>query len=250
MEETDAQSRPPSLAPREFATTRWSLVLAAGKSHAPQRAAALESLCETYWYPLYAYVRSQGRSHADAADLAQGFFASLLERNDWENLRPEKGRFRAFLLAGMKHYLINDWHHQRAAKRGGGVSIGTLEFDEAQSKFQHEPADHETPEVIFERAWANALLEQARAALRRRYEETGKSNLFQELHKYLAGDRGAEPYRESAAKLGISEGAAKVAVHRMRQRFRDALRNEIAHTVSDNAQIDEEIRDLFNALRG
>ena len=125
MEEAGSHSQPPSLSPREFATTRWSVVLAAGKSHAPPRVAALETLCEPYWYPLYAYVRSQGRLHADAADLTQGFFASLLERNDWENLRPENGRFRAFLLAGIKHFLINDWHRQRAAKRGGGRRMGS-----------------------------------------------------------------------------------------------------------------------------
>jgi RNA polymerase sigma-70 factor (ECF subfamily) len=234
---------------RRFATTRWSLVLAAGRESSAESEAALATLCETYWYPLYAYVRRQGYDSAEAQDLTQGFFARLLEKKYVQQVQRERGRFRSFLLASLKHYIINEWDRSRAAKRGGGRKHLRVDFKAGESRYRLEPAGVETPESVFEKQWALALLEQVQEALRDEFRDAGKEDHFDRLSVYLTGETRSASYRELAAELGTTEGAVKVAVHRLRKRFRSRLREEIAQTVSSEADIDDEIRALFDALR-
>ncbi len=232
-----------------FATTHWSLIRAAAQS-SPDARDALATLCERYWYPLYAFVRREGRQPAEAQDLTQSFFATLIEGEDLKRVRPDKGRFRSFLLASLKHFLINDWHRSRAVKRGGARRTLSLDFDSAEDKWMQEPAHDKTPEAEFARHWALTLLQQVQQTLAEEARRSGKSETFQKLKPYLSGNAGAATYRAVASELGMSEGAVKVAVHRLRQRFRDRLRGEIAQTVSTEEEIDDEIRDLFTALGG
>jgi RNA polymerase sigma factor (sigma-70 family) len=232
-----------------FATTRWSIVLGAGGQVSRVDArAALASLCEMYWPPLYAYLRRSGSSRADAEDLVQGLFSELLARDDFAQVRPERGRFRSFLLASLKHYQANERDKQRAQKRGGNRAILSLDVASAEDRYVIEPADHRTPESVFDRSWALAVLKQAQARLRDSYRAAGKSNRYDALSPYLAGEH-AESYRDAAAALGMTESAVKVAVHRMRREFRDLIRQEIAQTVASPDEIDDEVRALFDALR-
>jgi RNA polymerase sigma-70 factor (ECF subfamily) len=236
-------------AANRFATTRWSVVLAAGQRLQPDAGAALEALCRTYWYPLYAFVRRQGRQPAEAADLTQGFFATLLERDDLGGLSPDKGRFRSFLLASLKHYLINEADRQRAMKRGGGRRLLSLDFDDAESRYRLEPAHHETAESVFERQWALTLLDRVRGLLREEAAAGGELQRFEQLEPYLTGDSRAPSYTETAAQLNMTEAAVKMAVSRLRRRFHDWLRREIAETVGSPEKIDDEIRSLIAALQ-
>lgn len=230
-----------------FLTTRWSLVLAAG-AEAPESASALAELCETYWYPLYAYVRRRGYSAEDAADLTQSFFARLLEKNAVGVADPKRGRFRAFLLGSLKHFLANEWNRARAQKRGGGQRLLSIDYRAADQRFGDDPQDDLTPESAFERSWALEVLEHALGRLEEHYRTRGKQRLFAELRDTLVA--GAEPpsYREVAERLSMTEGAVKVSVHRLRQGFRDALRREIAQTVLGQENLDAELRDLISAL--
>jgi RNA polymerase sigma-70 factor (ECF subfamily) len=221
-----------------FAHTRWSVVLAAQD---PVRATtALEELCRTYWYPLYAYVRRCGHSAEDAQDLTQAFFARLLEKNWLESVAPEKGRFRAFLLVALKHFLANEWDKARAQKRGGGVVPVSLD---AETRYQREPRDELSPDRLFDRQWALAVL----AIVLHRLGD--KQRLFAALRGTLTGEEPAGGYAAVARQLGLNEGAIKVAVHRLRKRYRELLRAEIAQTVSDPAQVAEELRSLFAAFQ-
>lgn len=231
-----------------FATTRWSLVRLAARNDTTRAQRALSSLCEAYWYPLYAYVRRQGHSPHDAQDLTQEFFARLLESNSLAKLDRERGRFRAWLLASLKHFLANEWDRARAAKRGGGLHLVSLDEATAEERYKLEPADELSADRIFERRWAMMLLDTVLGALEREYAAGGKSALFDKLKPCLAGSRESQPYAELARELGMSEGAVKVAVHRFRQRYRELLRVEIAHTVSSPEEVDEEIRYLFSVL--
>ena len=231
-----------------FVTTHWSLVLTAGRNDTVRAHDALAKLCATYWYPLYAYVRRRGRSPEDAQDLTQEFFARLLERNWLERADQEKGRFRSFLLSAMNHFLADEWDKARAQKRGGGVTPLPLQFDTAETRYTHEPADKVTPEQNFERRWALTLLDEVLRRLRAEYVEEGRAELFAALHPCLVGDRTAQPYAELAEKLGVSEGTVKAAVHRLRQRYRQVLRAEIAQTVAGPGEVDEELRHLFAIL--
>ena len=233
-----------------FVTTHWSVVLSARKKDSPQSAAALETLCRTYWYPLYAYVRRQGHSPPDAQDLTQEFFARLLARNWVGSADPQKGRFRSFLLTAMNHFLADEWDRLKAQKRGGGQRVLPLEVESAETRFQSEPPDPLTPEVIYERRWAQTLLETVFEQLRQAYEAEGKAALFAELKGSLTQARAAVPYAELAARLKLSEGALRVAVHRLRQRYRELLRAEIAHTVTEPGEVEEELRYLFRVLAG
>jgi RNA polymerase sigma-70 factor (ECF subfamily) len=228
----------------EFAITRWSVVLAAGRSETVQSHAALEQLCRIYWYPLYAYVRRRGHSADDAQDLTQEFFARLLQHKWVARADRQRGRFRSFLLSAMSHFLADEWDKARAQKRGGGAPPVPLQFDTAETRYGYEPVDTTTPEQIYERRWALALLEEVLRQLRRAYEEEGKLGLFNELSACLVGERTSLPYVELAGKLGLTEGAVKSAVHRMRQRYRELLRKEIAQTVSEPGEIEEEMRYL------
>lgn len=233
-----------------FATTRWSVVLTAARNDTTKAHAALEKLCGTYWYPLYAYVRRRGYSAHDAQDLTQGFFAHLLERHAIAAADPDRGRFRSFMLGVMNHFLTDEWHRAKAQKRGGGVTIIPLQFDTAETRYGHEPADSTTPEQNYDRRWAMALLEEVLRRLAEEFKQEGRAELFADLNPCLVGERAAQPYAELAAKLGVSEGTVKSTVHRMRQRYRQLLREEIAHTVAEPGEVDAELRHLMSVLAG
>jgi len=224
------------------------VVLTAGHSDTAHARAALEKLCRAYWYPLYAYVRRRGKSPEDAKDLTQEFFARLLERNWIERADQQKGRFRSFLLSAMNHFLADEWDKARAQKRGGGMTAVPLQFDTAETRYGHEPAENVTPEHSYERRWALTLLDEVLQRLRSEYDQEGRAEFFAALHPCLVGDRTAQPYAELAVKLGISEGTVKATVHRLRQRYRELLRDEIAQTVSGPDEVNEELRHLFIVL--
>lgn len=231
-----------------FATTRWSVVLTAGRE-TPGGRESLARLCQSYWFPLYAYVRRRGYSPEDAQDLTQAFFARLMEKNWIEAADRTKGRFRSFLLTAMKHFLADEWDRERAQKRGGG-QILPLEFATAETQYSREPADTDTPERIFERRWALTLLERTLAALREQYAAAGKLPLFEALKPFLTGDADPPRLRTIAGELGMTEGAVKVAIHRLRQKYRELLRGEIAQTVAGQGDVDGELAELQTALRG
>jgi RNA polymerase sigma-70 factor (ECF subfamily) len=230
-----------------FATTHWSVVLTAGRSNTLQAQDALEKLCQTYWYPLYAYVRRRGYSPADAEDLTQKFFAWLLERDWLARANQQRGRFRSFLLTSISNFLANEWDKARTQKRGGG-QILSLPYDAAETRCAREPVDNVTPEQSFERRWALTLLDQVMDRLSAEYARAGKGELFGELKPCLLGERAAQPYAALATKVGMTEGSIKVAVHRLRQRYRQLLRDEIANTVAAPEEIEEEMRYLFAVL--
>jgi RNA polymerase sigma-70 factor (ECF subfamily) len=225
------------------------VVLTAARSDTPRARAALETLCQAYWHPLYAYVRRRGYSPEDAQDLTQEFFARLLERNAVAKVAPQKGRFRSFLLASLNHFLADEWDKARAQKRGGGKVI-SLDLQSAETWLGEIPAEHFTPEKAFEHRWAITLLEQVYQRLGEEYRAAGKSALFDTLRVALAGKSDAAPYAELARQLDMSEGAVKVAVHRLRQRYRELLRETIADTVSGPDEVEDELRYLFRTLAG
>jgi RNA polymerase sigma-70 factor (ECF subfamily) len=235
-------------APGRFVTTRWSLIRAAQDPSAQASRAALAALCSAYWYPLYAFIRRQGHDAEEAQDLTQEFFARLLEKDGLAAVDRDKGRFRSFLLAACKHFLSNERDRARAQKRGGGRAVLPLDAAGAEGRYGSEPAHEETPERLFERRWALALLEQVLGRLREEYAAAGKGRVFERLKGHLTGD--GVPYAQVAADLSMSAGAVKVAAHRLRQRYRELLRDEIAQTLDDPGQVEEEIRDLFAALAG
>jgi RNA polymerase sigma factor (sigma-70 family) len=229
-----------------FATTHWSVVLAAGQSTDAQASEALEQLCRTYWYPLYASVRRRGYSPEDAQDLTQDFLTRLLATHALGTVHPAKGRFRSFLLASLNHFLANEWDKARAQKRGGGQTV--ISLDAAETRYRAEPSEGLSPERIFERHWALTLLAQVTARLREDYHTAGKGEVFEALQVYLAGEKGLAPYRETAGQLGLNVDALKKAVERLRRRYGELLREEIAHTVSGAVELDEEIRYLRTVL--
>jgi len=223
-------------------------VLAAGRSSNPRSADALASLCEMYWYPIYAYVRRQGFNADQAADLTQEFFERVLRKNYFQDADPARGRFRAFLRAAVRHFLSNERDRGRALKRGGDRPPVSLEIETAEGRYQLEPVDGMTPERLFDRRWAMVLLGRALDRLREQYTAAGKADLFAHLRDLLTGDAASVCYSEIARSTGMSEGAVKVAVHRLRRRFREVLVAEIAETVSDPGDIDAEIRYLLDAV--
>jgi DNA-directed RNA polymerase specialized sigma24 family protein len=231
-----------------FATTRWTVVLAARDRTASAAGVALEELCRTYWYPLYAYVRSRSSSREDAEDLTQAFFARLLEKNYLEGLTSEKGRFRAFLLAALKHFLANEWDRANCQKRGGGVANLSLDWQSADTRFGIEPADNLSPDKLYDRAWAVTLLERVIIRLRDENAGEGKAVVFEQLKPFLMSGKGALPYAHAAVPLQMTESAVRVAVHRLRRRYRELLREEIAQTLSHPDQVDEEMRALLSAF--
>jgi RNA polymerase sigma-70 factor (ECF subfamily) len=230
-----------------FATTRWTVVLAAGHRGAPQADIALEELCRTYWFPLYAYVRRHGHSREDAEDLTQAFFARLLEKNYLEGISKDKGKFRAFLLVAVKRFLANEWDRARSQKRGGGVKPLSLDWQDADTRYQIDPADNLSPDKLYDRAWAMTLLERVITRLRDESAAEGKARLYDHLKTFLMAGKSDIPYARAAA-LEMTEGAVRVAIHRLRRRYRELLREEIAQTLSDPAQADEEMQALFSAL--
>lgn len=232
----------------QFTTTHWSIVLTAREEESPRSADALEQLCRAYWYPLYVYIRRRGHQPHDAQDLTQEFFARLLERNFLRLVQQERGRFRWFLLSAVKRFLANEWNRERAAKRGGGRRILSLDEQTAEGRYRYEIPDHTSPDKLFEKSWAMTLVEVAESQLRSEYEAGGRGEIFERLKIFLSGDRAPLSHAEVGALLGMNEGAVKVAIHRLRQRYRACLRGQIAQTVSTPAEVDEEIRQLFAAL--
>ena len=233
--------------PRDFATTRWSMVFNAGNSQSPRHESALEELCRRYWFPLYAYARHGGTAHADAEDLVQGFFVSqFLQTNFLQDLNSKKGPFRAFLLACFNHHSLNEWKRAGRQKRGGGADHLPLDWATADEKFQSFMAA-ETPEKMYDRAWAVTLLELARAQLGQKMQANGRRELFEELKPVLAGDRDDFSYRDAAKRLKQSEEALRQRAKRMRERLQELIRHEILKTC-DPAQVEEEIRYLFSAF--
>ena len=233
-----------------FLTTHWSVVVTAGDSDTPSARQALAKLCQNYWYPLYAYVRRRGFLPPDAEDLTQEFFAQFLEHGWVAQADREKGRFRTFLLSVLNHFLANEWDKAHAQKRGGGAALLPLEFGLAETRYIHEPADDSTPEQHFERRWAMTLLETVVQRLQSEYNAGGKGSLFAALHPCLIGDRTAQPYDRLAEELGLTESAVKSAVHRLRRRYRELLREEIAQTVAGPGEVDAELRHLIGVLAG
>jgi RNA polymerase sigma factor (sigma-70 family) len=234
---------------RQFATTRWSVVLAAGRDDGTRAGRALDELCRSYWPPLYAFARRRGYSVEDAQDLTQEFFARLLSRRDLGRVDPAKGRFRSFLLVSMKNFLANEWHKSHAQKRGGVPPI-SIDAGTAEDWYRREPADRVTPERLYERRWALTLLQDALAGLQRDYATDARRALFAELKGMISGELPASGYTDIASRLGMSEGAVKVAAHRLRARYRARLRAEVARTVASSEEIDEELRFLLSALGG
>ena len=215
----------------------------------PRSREALAALCETYWFPIYAFIRRQGNTVEEARDLAQGYFLQFLEKGFLKTVRPEAGRFRSFLLASVRHFLSNERDRERALKRGGGKSLIRLEVDVAEGRYRMDPAGKElTPDRLFERQWALTVLERAISILREDFVRSGESLRFDLLKVYLTGEEPTVQYREVAGKLGLSESAVKVAVHRLRQRFGQALRGVVAETVASPAEIDDEIRYMLRSL--
>ncbi len=242
MTSTEGHSR------REFVTTRWSVVLAARRSDTEHCAQALEVLCQTYWFPLYAFVRRQGHSPDQAGDLTQGFFAQLLEKDWLAKISHQEGRFRNFLMVAMKHFISNERAKERAQKRGGGQRTLRLDIGTAETRYCIEPADTTTPEQVFERQWALTLLDQVLTSLRAEYAEKGKGQVFDLLKHCLTGQRDQLDYGCSADQLGATEGAVRVMVHRLKQRYRQLLREHIAHTVATPDEVELEMQHLREAL--
>lgn len=232
-----------------FATTHWSLVLTARDPQSPQSAAALEKLCRVYWFPLYAYVRRGGGSKEDAEDLTQAFFARLLEKKFLDSVQQERGKFRTFLLVSLKRFLANEWHRVHAQKRGGFQTHVPLDTELAERKLQSEIAAPEiSPERDYERRWALALLDQTMSRLRREFEHAGKISEFDRLKTFLTADSKEIPYDTAAAGLGMSESALRVAIHRLRRRYRELFREEIAHTLAEGENVEDELRHLLEVL--
>jgi RNA polymerase sigma-70 factor (ECF subfamily) len=232
----------------EFHTTQWTTVLTAAHGDTSRRHEALGRLAEKYWYPLYLYARRRGWSHDDAADATQDFFARILEKELLRSVNPEKGRFRTFLLVCLRNFLAGRREHERAQKRGGGQVVFSLNAAEAGQRFGNEPAVDETPESSYHRSWALALLECVLARLREEYGRANKELQFDQLGDYLTGDPAALPYAAVAAQLGMSAGAVRTAVHRLRKRYAELLREEISQTVASAEDVDQEIHDLFRAV--
>ena len=232
----------------QFPTTRWSLVVAAGHPDRKDSRSALVSLCEHYWYPLYAYLRRYGHPADQAQDLTQEFFVRVLEGRYLDRADPQKGRFRSFLLTSLKFFVADEEDRQHARKRGGGALV-PLEFSSGEERYQREPADDETPERIFERRWALSVLDRVVERLRNEFVLYGRPEHFERLKVFLLGKSDAR-YAALAREMNTSEGALKVAIHRLRKQYRDLFRQEIADTVADPAEVESELRYLAEVLRG
>ncbi|MBI2924631.1 MAG: sigma-70 family RNA polymerase sigma factor [Verrucomicrobia bacterium] len=233
-----------------FTTTHWSVVLAAGSGDSPQATAALEQLCRTYWYPLYAFVRRRGLSPEDAQDLVQEFFARRLAKDYVARADPQKGKFRSFLLAGVERLLCDERDKANRLKRGGGQTVISLDAQAAEDRYRLEPADEHTPEQLYERSWATALLERAARRLQEEYAAAGKAELFEQLTEFRLDVAEQRAYADVAARLGLSESAVKSAIHRLRQRHQELVREEIAQTLADPAELEEEVRYLLRVIGG
>ena len=231
-----------------FNTTHWTAVLLAGKSNSPEAASALEELCRTYWYPLYAFARRQGQNPSDAQDLTQQFFAVFLEKKYFGLADPNRGRFRSFLLASFKHFLANEHHRARAVKRGGRNSFVSWDEAVAEAQYRNELSSNVSPDKLFEHAWALTLLDKVMKDLQQEYSGGGKAKVFEALQVFLTGDSSEATYEEIGRGLEMSEAAIKMAVSRLRRRYGDRLRSEVAQTVNDPLMVEEELRHLVGTL--
>jgi RNA polymerase sigma-70 factor (ECF subfamily) len=247
------------LAPREsglvpqspiFATTHWSVVLEAGDGSSPQAEAALTRLCHTYWLPVYAFVRKRGHSPEHAQDLTQAFFANFLEKQHVTKANRERGRFRSFLMTSVENFLRNENDRAQAQKRGGGRQLISLDEQDAETRYLCEPTTESDPAKAFEQRWAATLLEMVLKHLQAEFGETGRGDLFEALQAHLWGDSDSTPYPELAERFGLTLANVKITAHRLRQRYRELLREEIAHTVALPSQIDDEIRHLMQVVSG
>jgi len=246
---TSEPSSQASSAPGDiFATTQWTVVLAAGQERTPEAAQALEELCRTYWFPLYAYVRRRGQSREEAQDLTQSFFGHLLAKNPFAKLDSGHGRFRAFLLASLKNFLTNEYHRQRTLKRGGGQFTLSLDWQTADTQFQLAATPEASPEKTFDREWATALLAKVIHRLQAECAADGKAALFDHLKGFLTPGQAETARDEVATTLRMEAGALRIAIHRLRKRYRQLLHNEIAHTLADPTMVDEEMQALFAAF--
>jgi len=232
----------------QFPTTHWSVVLAAGDSASPHATAALETLCRAYWYPLYAYVRRQGRTPEDAQDLTQEFLAHLLAKRFPRGAVPERGRFRSFLLASLRHFLVDQHRYHGAVKRGGGQSLISLDESEGEARLRMEPQNDSTPEKLYEREWAMTLLDRAQLRLREEYAEAGHVALHDRLKSLSLTEKNESSLAQAALEQGMTQSALKSAIHRLRARYRELVREEVAHTVSDPAELQEEARHLIAVI--
>lgn len=228
-----------------FLTTHWSRVLAAGQSDSPQTTAAMEHLCRDYWLPLYVYARRRGQSVHDAEDLTQEFFSRLLQHNTFARLSREKGRFRSYLLSAFQYFMSGEWDRARAQKRGGGQPLISLDANDAESRYGQEQATDASPERAFDQRWAMTLLEHAMAHLRTEFESAGKAPLFEALKAFLSREAAHEEYASLAAGLNLSPSALAVAVHRLRQRYCELVRSQVAQTVATPTDLEDELRYLF-----
>ncbi len=232
-----------------FGTTRWTDLMKARQGGSPEASAALERLCQTYWYPLYAYVRRSGYSAQDAEDLVQAYFLQILEKNYLGAVDRRKGKFRSFLLAALNHFLANERDWNNAAKRGGGRPLLSLDDDESkEERYLQEPVSDLTPEKVYEARWAATVIEQGRAQLREEYVAEGKGPLFDRLAGYLSEQADSGDYAAAATELGMKTGAVAVAVHRLRQRYGEQIRAEIARTVARPEEVEDEMRHLREVL--
>ena len=243
---TDTSSTPADSS--RFATTHWSVVLAAGKNSSANQKQALETLCRRYWFPLYAFLRRRGYDTHQAEDFTQAFFAHLLEKHDLRAADPKYGKFRSFLLIRLKYFLADERDRTQAKKRGGGRKILSLGFQDAEGQYALEPADPLSPEMLFEKSWALTVLERTMDRLEAEMAKKNRQKLFEHLKVYLTAEKEDIPYQDMAAKLDRTEGSIRVAVHRLRRQYRKLLRDEIAQTVTGEDQIDEEMGYLFAAL--
>jgi DNA-directed RNA polymerase specialized sigma24 family protein len=231
-----------------FATTHWSVVLATREIDAPVATVALNRLCSIYWYPLYAYLRRRGHAEQDAQDLTQGFFAQLLERGSIQKADREKGRFRSFLLASLNYFVADERDHAAAGKRGGGREVFSLDAKDAENRYRLEPVDERNPDKIFEQRWAMTLLDQVLARLAQEFTDSGRSDLFERLQPLLIEGTEVKTYAEIGREAGMSEEAVKKAVQRMRRRYHQLVREEIAHTVATPGEVEDELRHLCAVL--
>ena len=234
--------------PHTFPPTRWSVVLAARQAPSTAAADALETICRAYWYPLYAHARRCGHRPHDAQDLTQGFFCRLLEKQWLEAADREKGKLRSFLITAFKHFMANEWRHAAAQRRGGAVAFVPLDTSHAEDVFAAEPSPGLAAEAAYDREWALLLLDRAIGRLRAEFAESGRPDDFDALKECLMAERGAIDYEAVAARLDSSAGAARVAVHRLRKRFREVFREEVAQTLSEGGDTEEELRHLASSL--
>lgn len=246
MPDFSFQATPPHAA-GQFTTTRWSLVLTAQDQASSEAEAALAELCRAYWYPLYAFIRRRGHDAHDAQDLTQEFFYRLLDRHYLSAVDHRKGRFRSFLLAALEHFLANEWRRAQTQKRGGGRQIVSID-DTAEARYLQEPHTELSPERIYEQRWALAFLERVLQQLRQEFAEAGKQTTFDGIKTFLTGEKNDEPYAALATRLGTTEAALKMSISRLRQRYAELLRAEIANLVARPEDIEDELRALLDAL--